>query len=207
MKKVTPYNNLSEAISKLDNGGRFYNLLTKAEDGVISKAELGKVGGIFNDKQKMILFLELSISDLSRNEKQSILSKLDTSLQTSYQKYEALRLLSSEAQQKGEIASNAIITGVPKLSDSESKMMGFIMVPIVVGSVTTFSMIPLMEQYDIYELRDEESSKSVLIAHTKSSEKLPAKKIKVAGVFKELRSSEDEDTPSKKFLEVLYYLD
>ena len=69
MKKIEPYRNINDAISNLDNGGRFYNILTKADDGIISKSELGKVGGIFNDKQQMILFLELSISKLDNGKK------------------------------------------------------------------------------------------------------------------------------------------
>jgi len=52
MKKVNPYRYVDEALSSLDNGGRFYNIFTKAMDGIISKSELGKVGGVFNDKQK-----------------------------------------------------------------------------------------------------------------------------------------------------------
>jgi hypothetical protein len=73
MEIVKPYTEINKAVISLDNGGRFYNLLTKAKDGIINQAELGKSGGIFNDKQKMILFLELSISKLRHNEKEIII--------------------------------------------------------------------------------------------------------------------------------------
>lgn len=46
MKKVSPYQNLNTALKSLDNGGRFYNILTKAEDGIINQAEIGKVGNL-----------------------------------------------------------------------------------------------------------------------------------------------------------------
>jgi len=207
MKKIEPYQNINDAISNLDNGGRFYNILTKANDGVISKSELGKVGGVFNDKQQMILFLELSISKLDKGKKNAIISKLEENLQKIYVKYKPIELLPSEANSKGIISSNTIITGIPKLTQSKTNFIGFIMIPIMTGNITTFSLIPLIDIYDVYELRDEESDESFLIAHSKGSNKLPEKKIKVAGVLKELKADKNEKTGSKKFLEAIYYME
>lgn len=207
MKKIEPYKNINDAISNLDNGGRFYNILTKADDGIISKSELGKVGGIFNDKQQMILFFELSISNLDDKKRNTLISKLEESLQEVYLKYKPIELLPSEAHTKGVIASNAIITGIPKLTESKSDFIGFIMIPIIAGNVTTFSMIPLIDLYDVYELRDEESDKNFLIAHSKGTNKLPEKRIKVAGVLKELKSDKNEKKATKKFLEAVYHME
>jgi hypothetical protein len=165
-KKNEPYRNINGAIPKLDNGGRFYNILTKADDGIISKSELGKVGGIFNDKQQMILSLELSIS------------KLDENLQKIYLEHKPIELLPSEADSKGIIASNTIITGIPKLTKPKTEFIGFIVIPIIIGNVTTFSLIPLIDIYDVYELRDEKSSKNILVAPSKGTNKLPEKKLK-----------------------------
>jgi hypothetical protein len=207
MKKIKPYNDINEAISSLDNGGRFYNILTKADDGIINQSELGKVGGIFNDKQKMILFLELSISNLNETKKGEIISKLEDDLKTIYKKYKPQELLPSEANSKGILSSNAILTGIPKLTESKSDFKGFIMIPIMTGNVTTFTMIPIIEKYDVYELRDDESTETFLIAHSKGSEKLPSEKIKIAGVLKELKSNKEEKNASKKFLEAVYHIE
>ena len=67
MKKIEPYKNINEATLSLDNGGRFYNVLTKSDDGIISSSELGKVAGLFIDKQKMVLFLDLATSNFDVN--------------------------------------------------------------------------------------------------------------------------------------------
>ncbi|WP_430412585.1 hypothetical protein [Kordia sp.] len=206
MKKIEPFRNFNDALSTLDNGGRFYNILTKADDGIISKAELGKVGGIFNSRQRMILFFELSISKLDDEKRNAVISKLDESLQASYLKYKPIELLPSEAYTKGIIASNTIITGIPTLIESKSEFTGFIMIPIVTGNVTTFTMIPLINMYDVYELRDEASNENFLIAHAKGATKLPKKKIKVAGILKELKSNKEEKVASKRFLEAIYHL-
>lgn len=207
MKQIEPYKNIDDAISNLDNGGRFYNILTKADDGIISKSELGKVGGIFNDKQQMILFFELSISKLNEVKRNVVISKLEEDLQKIYLKYKPIELLPSEVHSKGVLASNVIITGIPRLTESKSDFIGFIMIPITVGNITTFSMIPLIDMYDVYELRDEKSDTNFLIAHSKETKKLPEKRIKVAGVLKELRSDKNEKKASKKFLEAVYHME
>ncbi len=207
MKKLKPYSTINEATLALDNGGRFYNILTKAEDGIISKAELGKVGGIFNDKQKMMLFLELSISKLDEQTKGKVISKLEGDLPALFQEHKAQVLLPSEANEKGIIASNAIVTGIPKLTESNSDFNGFIFVPIMAGSVMTMVLIPIVDEYDVYEIRDEVASDTFLIAHARGKGKLPEKKIIVAGVIKELKPEKEGDGPMKKFLEAVYYMD
>ncbi|WP_299222711.1 hypothetical protein [uncultured Aquimarina sp.] len=207
MKKIEPFKNIDEAIATLDNGGRFYNILTKADDGVISPAELGKVAGLFSDKQKMILFLDVSISELDTLARNQIISSLSKDFQSIYAKYNVIELLPSEVNHKGKLSLNTIITGIPKKVASQSDFNGFIMVPIVAGKVTTFSMIPIVETYDVYEIAEEESSETFLIAHAKGYHKLPEKKIKIAGVLKELKSKKDEKTASKKYLEAVYYIE
>lgn len=206
MKQIKPYVNVSEAISSLDNGGRFYNVLTHAEDGIISQSEVGKVGGLFNEKQKVILFLELSISKLDASAKADLVSKLDDGLQKSYQKYKPQELLPSEANSKGVLSANAIITGFPKLVDSKSDFTGVILIPIMTGKAMTFIPVPIIEKYDIYEIRDEASSETFLIAHAKDADKLPEQKIKVAGVLKELKMKKGDEGSAKKFLEINYFL-
>lgn len=206
MEIVKPYSNINDALSSLDNGGRFYNLFTKANDGLISEAELSKTGSILDDKQTLILLLEMSISKLKKSDKEVVISKLDEKLKKSYLKYKPKNLLPAEIKKKGVLSSNAILTCIPKLVDSKSSFNGFIMVPIMVNSVTTFSPIPIIESYDIYELKDEVSSETFIIAHSKDFKKLPNKKITVGGVLKEFDITEDEKGDDQMFLEVLYYI-
>ncbi|MEO9953685.1 hypothetical protein [Nonlabens sp.] len=207
MKKIEPFKTPHDAIAILDNGGRFYNILTTANDGIISKAELGKVGGIFNDQQQMILFLELSLAQLDKTQKAEVISKLDENLKETYLKYKPKELLPSQVESSGIKAANTIVTGIPKLTESKNDFNGFIMIPIMTGSVTTFTMIPIMDRYDVYEIRDQDSDITFLIAHIKGAEKLPEKKIKIAGVLKELKEDKNQNTTDKLFLEVVYHID
>ena len=203
MKKIEPYKNINEATLSLDNGGRFYNVLTKSDDGIISSSELGKVAGLFIDKQKMVLFLDLAISNFDVNTKEKIVDSLDVSLRSTYEKYKSHELLPSEAYDKGILSSNSIITGFPKKIDSKSDFNGVIIIPVGNSMIA----IPLIDKYDVYEIRDEVSDDTFLIAHARGSIVLPEKKIKVAGVLKELKANKNEKKASKRFLEALYYLD
>ncbi|MEQ9266242.1 MAG: hypothetical protein RLN81_13520 [Balneolaceae bacterium] len=205
MKKITPYKTERNALAALDNGGRFYNLITKADDGKISTAELSKAAGVFSGKQQMVLFLEMSLSALSPDSRKQILSSVSEDIKEAIYKYPTQHLLPSEAKENGVLSHNAIVTGVPKRIDSTDKFTGFIMIPMITGKVTTFVMIPIIEQYDIYELRDEASSKEFLIAHSKSSNKLPETRVKCAGILKELKSEDKEDSKASIFLETIYY--
>lgn len=204
MQTIKPYEKINEALTALDNGGRFYNLLTKADDGIITSAEIGKTGGIFNNKQQNILFLEAALLKLNENEKSSILSRLDEKLKVDYNKFQPQYLLPSEVNEQGKIASGLIVTGIPKLVESKTKFTGFIMIPIMAGKVMTMTMVPIFESYDVYELRDDASSETFIIAHSKSKNKLPEEKTTLAGIIKELKTSKKEEGTTKKFLEVTY---
>lgn len=203
MKQIHPYQSVDEALISLDNGGRFYNIFTQAEDGTISQAELGKVSGLFNEKQKMILFLELSLSQLDTSSKEQVMSRLDSNLKAAYQKYIATEMSPAEVNGRGIQSSNLVITGIPELKESKNYFSGMILVPV--GKA--FVPIPISDMYSVYEIKDEQTSEKILIAHTKGSETLPEKRIKVGGVLKEVKPKKNEKLVVEQFLEINYFLD
>lgn len=205
MQQVIPFSDLQDAQTSLDNGGRFYNILTKADDGVITGAELGKVAGCFADKQKMALFLDLAMAELADSDKDQVVQMLSPGLRAGMESQKPTWWLPSEALAQGGVGASAIVTGVPKLVESKSEFKGFIMIPIMAGTVPTFTMIPMVDAYDVYELRDEASDEAFLIAHAKGSAELDGRRTQVAGVLKELRASKDECEASKMFLEAVYH--
>ncbi len=69
----------------------------------------------------------------------------------------------------------------------------------------TFIPVPIIDQYDIYEIRDDHSAETFLIAHYQGKGKLPSEKIKVAGVLKEIEVKKDGIKGNQKFLEINYY--
>ena len=205
MRKITPYKTTRNALAVLDNGGRFYNWASKANDSNITSAELGKTVGAFSSQKVKMLFLEIAISDLTEEGKKQIKQSLTDDLKADLSKYPVKYLKPSEAKSKAQTGESAIITGIPRLIDAKTKFTGFIMIPIMVNNVTTFSMIPIYQQYDVYELRDHKTSKEVLIAHSKQARKLPEKTLKCGGILKELKADKKKKSASNLFLETLYY--
>lgn len=206
MKKIVPFTSQQEALITLDNGGRFYNLITKANDGNINTSELSKVAGIISDKQRMILYLELSLHKLSGDSRKGILKTFSQDLKSAVKKYATQYLTPSEANKKGELARNTVLEGIPRYVESKSDFSGFIMIPIMSGKTTTFMMVPIFDHYDVYELRDDVTSDTFLIAHSKGSEKLPERKITVGGILKELKKDKKDVSPTTIFLEAHYYI-
>jgi hypothetical protein len=202
MKQVHPYKTAEEALTDLDSGGRFYNIFTRPEDGTISQAELGKVSGLFNEKQKMILFLELSLSQLDTESKERVIAQLDDNLRTAYDKYSLTEMSPSEVNGIDIQPSNFVVTGIPELKESRKYFSGMILVPV--GKA--FVPIPISDMYHVYEIKDGQTDPGILIAHATGSEKLPEKRVKVAGVLKELTQKKGEEIDANKFLEVNYFV-
>jgi hypothetical protein len=206
MEKLPVFKQVTETIKYFDNGGRFYDLQSTPDDGVITSGEIGKVAGVFSSIQKKVLFVSLAISGLPGQEKNQFLSALSGNMQAAYNKYIPQELMPSEAVNKGVISSNAIITGIPKMIESKTEHAGFVFIPISTGKAMSMMLVPIFEKYDVYELRDDMSATTFLIAHAKGDLKLPEKKIKAAGVLKELKK-QPTGGASEIFLEALYYCD
>ncbi|WP_211324733.1 hypothetical protein [Chitinophaga skermanii] len=195
MEKITPFKNAEEAIASLDNGGRFYNIFTHANDQVITEAEVGKVAGMFADKQQSILFFELATQLLDETSKAAVIAQFDEKLQASYEQFKPVPFAAAT------VSNNVIMQGIPHHVDSKMKFTGFMMVPVG----TVFTMIPLAHYYEAYELRNEQGEELMMIAHKKGKEKLPARPITLAGVMKEMKDM--DKTTEGQFVEVSYYVE
>lgn len=202
MEKIIPFKNEAEAIASLDNGGRFYNVFTKANDDIITPQEVGKVAGVFFQPQQTILFLELAISLLTETEKANLKSKFDPALKQAYDKFKPSEIKVPSAHLQELVGTNVVISGVPALSESTTKINGFILVP----AGKAFTMIPIIESYDLYEIRNQQADELFIIAHKKGKEKLPQQYIRIGGVIKEVKAKKDEQAATNRFLEINYYV-
>ena len=205
MKKVTPYKRYSNALKALDNGGRFYNIFTAARDDKVSRTELAKVAGVFGNKQLMFLFLEMALHDLDEGDKQALNQKLSKELRAQYARYAPQHLRPSEADAQGVPSKTAILTGVPRFVQDKTVFSGFIMAPISTGKSFTFIMIPIMDNYDIYELTDDASSAKTFIANVRGSARLPVELCRFGGVLKETSVDKEGKQKDRLFLETAYY--
>ncbi len=207
MKLIDPYSSFAEAIESFDNGGNFFNLFSHSKDGVVSPAELGKVAGVTFDKQSLILFLVMSISKLDNSSREKILARLDVSLFKQYEKPQPVHMSIEQLDETGKPGISATLVGIPKRIGSKEDFGGMIMVPIIVGSITTFTTIPMVNTYEVYELKSDYSDKTAIIAHPKEHGSLPERKLKLGGILTSLNKSDHVTHPDQVFMELQYYME
>lgn len=205
MKEVHPFTSLAEAKEALDNGGRFYNLLSKRNDGTITAAEVGKVAGLFHDRQQMVLFLELAMAALSAADRESLLRALAEDMLAAYEKHRPQGLGPQASLEERNKGGSLVVKGVPQRIEATSEFEGFIMIPVMVGNVTTFSMIPIYEEYEVYEVNRGAGSTPLIMAHGKQANPLPETSLILAGVIKQFSEDEAGASHTKRFLELVYY--
>ncbi|OOG78134.1 hypothetical protein B0E43_02840 [Algoriphagus sp. A40] len=105
----------------------------------------------------------------------------------------------------GKAGISTTLLGTPKKISTSTEFGGTILVPVVVGAVTSFTMVPIVTSYEVYELSSEDSDSVVLIAHQKDRDPLPERKLRIGGMLTALNHSEDQ--PEQVFLEVQYYME
>jgi hypothetical protein len=206
MNNITPFYSSVDAIKALDNGGRFYNLFTKAEDGVISKSELARTGGVFSDHDKMMLYLEMSLSELGQSARENVLSHLDDKLHKYYLENIPAKLSLDKVQEIGAKSQTAIISGEVSGMFSKSDSPGFIIVPVMIGSVPTYMMSPITDQYIVYPIQSKESDQTLVLAYPKGKPELPTGRVSVGGVLKELYSDNKSSSAKSLYMEAAYYI-
>lgn len=206
METITPFKNLDAALTELDNGGRFYNLFTNAEDGIITQAEIEKKAQIFLDPKKSILFFELAISKLAHSDKTNIRAMLDPALQDHYEKNGPQHITSNQIN-KQLVGSNVILTGVPSKIEISDNFEGYISVPILVGEITTFTKSAMSEYYSLFTLNNSSNNTSCIIGiPVQSKVPFPKNEITIGGVVKSFYTHADTDDDQKYFIEVSYLL-
>ena len=207
MEKIIPFENKAEAQKVLDNGGRFYNILTDADDGKIASAEMAAAAGVFSDKQKIWLYFELVTLKLTDSEKMLLVDQFSESLKKGYQDdrpdwLNVEQLVNYEASYKP-----IVLTGIPKKVNKKTELKSFIMMPVSTGSITSFNNVPIYESYQVYEIETETKDEQILIAHSDDMKVLPSKEIIYGGVLKQLAKEEQGEKRDEHFLEIIYYVE
>ncbi|WP_144391341.1 hypothetical protein [Pleionea sediminis] len=204
MKQIKPFESLQEALVELDNGGRFYNIFTRANDGSITASELAKVAGVIGEKNRAFVFLKMVLSCLGDDIEQ-VYSSLTPDLYNDFQERKPKHYSPTEALERGVAGENAIVRGVPYLVDDTTKLQGFIMIPIIAGNVTTMTMVPIFQQFNVYELHDELLNKKFIIAHSIKDNPLPQRLLDVGGILKELKKKKSDKKATELYLDSFYY--
>lgn len=207
MQEVRPYRTVAGMARALDNGGRFYNVLTKAGDDVVTGAELAKLAGTWSSGQSAFLFMEMARRDLPEADKKAILRLLDGDLKRGARKYRPLALRPSDVEAHGRAGRSAIVEGYPRFIQDRTQFTGFIMIPMTANNVTTFLMVPIYDRFDVYEVFDDRRRRkpNSVIATTRGVKFSPDDPIRFGGVLKKLEFKDETARPHSVYLETLYY--
>lgn len=204
MRQVVPYRSLTEAKRVLDNGGRFYNLLTKAEDESIDVGELARAARVFSAGANAFLYLELALARLSLDDQLQVRALLSDELAARAHRYRPQRLAPSQVAARGEAGRTAILEGYPRFAE-EGSITTVVMVPMQVGQTTVMQPMPMTDHFDVYTLHDDvESSKGgALIANVRGNDRLAlGTKLRIGGV---LEQQQDDGRDAGLYLETQLY--
>jgi len=201
MREIKPYKTLQGAKASLDNGGRFFNLLTRAGDDRINNVELAKAAGVFLCESHAFVFLEMSLRDLPDSQRVQVLSLLERKLASRFKVHGPRSLSPSAANLEGQPGTLAVVEGFPHfVSDQVQKRQSLIMV----GNI--FLPIMIDDHYQTYELYQGAASHGTALAMAvpRATQRQEKALTRFGGVLREFNF---EGNPKKKgvFLEPMYY--
>lgn len=207
MRELKPYKTVQGLRKSLDNGGRFYNFFTAADDHVVTRAELAKAAGVFSAGVNAFLFLEMAQQDLQPHDRQSIIDLLDSDLQKDYRRGRPITLAPSAVEGDGTAGGSVIVTGYPRFVEDKTQFSGFIMVPIMAGKVMTFAMIPIFDQFDVYEVFDDRRMRkpNSMVATVRGQRLAHDGPIRFGGVLRKLKFEDKTKKSHNFYLETLFY--
>jgi hypothetical protein len=207
MKQIVPYKTLQGALNALDNGGRFYNVFTKAGDEKITDSELCRAAGVFSRKAHAFLFFELALSNLSEADKDQVIRRMSPELRSAYlrqrPKHKEIQVFEMTSRETEPV----IVAGFPVFLEDKTRFSGFIMIPICTGKVTTFTMIPIFDRFDVYEVFADSDLKGdkTIIATVRGSKRLASTMTTFGGIVKKLQFKDKSKKRHSLYVETLFY--
>lgn len=207
MREITPYKTVQGLTKAIDNGGRFYNLFSHAGDHQVSKGELAKAAGVFSSGDSAFLFLEMAQYDLPPQDHATVEQMLEPELRRSYQRQRPTTMAPSAVDAEGEAGTAVIVTGYPTFVENKTEFNGFIMIPVSTGTSTTFSMVPIFDQFDVYEVFDDEQMRkpSSVVARSRGKRLEHDGPVRFGGVLRKLEFKKDEERVHDLYLEAAFY--
>jgi hypothetical protein len=191
----------------IDNGGRFYNLFSHAQDNVVSRGELAKAAGVFCAGATAFLFLEMAQQELPPKDQASAVQTLEPDLRKKYRRQRPKTMIPSSVDAKGEAGTSVIVNGYPRFIEHKSEFSSFVMIPITTGKVTTYTMVPIFDQFDLYEVFDDKSMKkpSSVIAKSRGKRLEHDGPVRFGGTLRKLQAKKGEKSVHVFYLEAVFY--
>ncbi|MFC1707232.1 hypothetical protein ACFL59_10540 [Planctomycetota bacterium] len=197
MKEITPISSLAEFKQAFDNGGRFYNVFTKADDNILAASELAKAAGTYGADSTAILHFEFLRLLLPVNDRATVLEILDDRARSRREEHQPIACSPAKLHQTAKPGETAIIAGYAKPRTSRSESARHVLVKVKKGEVVQLKKMLVSDQFDLYELFETPDRKK-MPAHVVASREVTLphwSKIVLGGVVREFAAEEGADLP------------
>ena len=134
MREVQPYQTERGLLRALDNGGRFFNIFTKAGDDRITRAELAKAAGTFGSAPKAALFFEMAQQGLPTASRARAVAALGPNARKDNKKFRPVSVKPSKVDSSGRPGHCVVVEGFPRFLHDKPQFTGMMMIPIVTGN-------------------------------------------------------------------------
>ncbi len=209
MQELKSFTTLGPLRKALDNGGRFYNFFDAADDQVVTRGELARAAGVYTAGIRAFMYLQMTSQDLNEKDQETVLSMLDAKLRKDYTKKKPPFIQPSQVDLVCKAGDAVIVTGYGRELGKQSRFVGFITVPIMVGKVFVPIMIPIRDMYQVIEIFDDEKRNkpcAVFCIPQKKNIDLTGR-IQIGGVLKEAKGSSAGDFPTHPvFLDTIFWM-
>ena len=207
VQEIKPFESVASLAKQIDNGGRIYNIFTKADDNVVTGAELTRAAGVIGSEGLGFLYLEMAVAGFEDADRKQIIEMLEPGLRRRFEAHGPKTLAPSEMDECGKAGKAAMVTGYVRFLEDRSQFSSFIMIPITVNNVTTFTMIPIFDQFNVYEIFEtpEFEQPCGIVTSPKTSTFKNESRIRAAGYLRELKEEKGQPKQHEVYLETYYY--
>lgn len=206
MKQIKPFNNLADAQKSLDNGGKLFNLFSRAEDGAITEAEINKAAGNSSGSQDMALFLLLATSRLIDEDKDALLGMLSKTARSNSELY-APQFLTPAVDSELEEGVNLMVHGTLKLISQSDELSAYTKKLLIAGKVPTYNFESVFDSHVVYEFTDSNTGNSMLAIHTKKHAPLENNIPYTFGcISRAYFKKKSDENQQYRLLEIKYYI-
>lgn len=116
VRLVPFFADLPDAISSLDNGGRIYNVLSNAGDGVVTPGELARAAGEVSAGWRAALHFWLATLRLDDQDRDLLFERLDPKARRTVERYPPMVLGSSKVDRSKHLDRLALVSGCPRVT-------------------------------------------------------------------------------------------
>jgi hypothetical protein len=207
MREIRLCRTPDEAREILDNGGHLYNILTRAGDRVVTRAELDKAAGVHLGGVEAFLHLDLLLSDLAPPAREAVVSLLAPGVRSRYEHERPRPLAIDELDRREDPAVAVQVEGYLEPIGVELRKTGTMVVPVMGGDVGAPFAVPMDESWTVYRISALPGGPSprTRVAAREGGPAFPTGLVRLVGFLRPRHPLDPQATDQSLLLEPLFF--